>query len=190
LDWEFLPSKVLLNSTLDLSGNQNVVFVKFNKPLTTTAQFRALPMLSGFTLTNTTQTISVSVFDAGFNQTGINVVVISDSGLTAVTLSYFVFNPESASFANYGQVITVPILPNSTSRLVLNRLSVLRNFLYGVNSFSMGSAPSVSFESSIDSNFALDLVLGQIITRFAFTYVLFGISPVFTCANCNVKLAD
>lgn len=179
-----------LNLTLDLTSGQQQIFLKFQKPVQDVSSSIARPFLAGVTLANTSRVISVQVGTLGFNATGMMVVYRSDSNLTALTVSYITFNYKLAGFASYGGTIDEPILPNTTYRSVDGSLSVLENYIYGISGFAMGAAGGVSLEAVIDKTFVLNIGVGQISSNFSFSYIIFGLSPKFTCSNCNYKLPD
>jgi len=126
----------------------------------------------------------------GFDASQMVVVVRSDSNVTALSVSYITLNYKTAGFASYGGRVEEPILPGNTYRSVEGSLSYLENFIYGINGFAMGASSGVSLEATIDKNFVVNVLPGQISSNFIFSYILFGVTPVLTCTNCNTKLPD
>jgi hypothetical protein len=187
--WASFRSKVQSIDNLDVQPGQELVTVPFRKALPTTSGYIARPFLSGVTLSKITNTISVSITGKELTTTGFNVGVISACGLTAVTVSYLAFSPSTAGFASYGGIIEQPVVPTATYLSIHKSLCSLENFIYGLNGFTFGATASASLSTEIDRSFVLTVNPGQITSKLAFTYIVYGPSPKYVCANCPDKIS-
>lgn len=171
-----------------LKGGEDHVKLKFKKELPTTSGYIARPFLCGATLTNTANVIAISIIGKEVSTSGLKVGIISASKPTALSVSYIVFSPSTAGFASYGGIIDQPMIPSAVSLSVHKSLCTFDNFIYGLNSFSAGNSPSMNIHSGINRDFVLTVNPGQITTKLTFSYIIYGLSPKYVCANCADKL--
>lgn len=182
-------AEVGLTSFKNLPHGQDQVTVPFKRRLPTTSGYISRPFLCGVTLSKTSNSVAVSLVGRELSRSSINVGINSACGLTAVTVSYIVFSPSTAGFASYGGIIDQPAVPEATYLSIHKSLCSLENYIYGLNGFTFGAAPSVSLSSSIDRSFVLTVNPGQITTKLTFSYIVYGPSPKFVCSNCADKIS-
>lgn len=173
-----------------LSSGQSQQVIQFKRVLPTVSNYISRPFLAGFTLTQTSNIVSIALAGADMTVTTMTVNVLSNSAPSAVTISYILFSPPTANFASYGGVIEHEQLPSAVSMSVHKELSTLSNFIYGLNSFAMGANQRISLSSNVDNQFVLTISPGQITTRVSLLYIIFGVRNSFVCSNCANKLSD
>jgi hypothetical protein len=181
---------VFLNLTLDLTNGQGQIFVPFNKQLTNPSKSIARPMLSGITLTDISKLISVMLDSISLNSSGVLVGVRSHSNPTDVSFHYLAFNFESAGFVSFGNNFNEQRLSNTTYRSGAGELANLTNAIFGINAFTVKPAQRVGIDSRIDSDFVVGVSPLQDTAVFSLFYIIIGVKPSISCANCNAKLAD